>query len=93
MLYAPVPDQAPLWLTLTSWDNEDREYELVWIRDDNKTEVRHINLPAMGDSPPVLLSGIAAREDRSGATVQVFAVMPRLTLHCRDDRVGAWWRA
>lgn len=92
MVSAPVPNPAPLWLSVTSWDDMDREYELVWIRDDNKTEARNIVVPAHGEGRPVLLAGIGAREDRNGPTVEILAAV-RLILRCRDDQTGALWKA
>jgi hypothetical protein len=93
MLYTPIPDPAPLWLSLTSWDDTEREYELVWTRDDNKAETRNVVLPAHGEGRPVLLDGIAAREDQSGPTPEIIAAIPRLILRCRDGQTGAMWRA
>ena len=93
MLYTQIPDPAPLWISLTSWDDSEREYELVWTRDDNKAETRNVVLPAHGDGRPVLLVGIAAREDQTGPTREIIAAIPLLILRCRDDQTGALWRA
>jgi hypothetical protein len=48
---------------------------------------------AATEADPVLLTGIEAREDRSGPTSQVVASIPRLTLYCQDSHVRAKWQA
>jgi hypothetical protein len=98
MPWTAVPDPAPLWVTLALWAPVQAEYKLVWVDDDGQSHEHYI---PVGDMPPdaatevepVLLTGIKAREDRSGPVVQTLASVPMLSVYCRDRRVQADWQA
>jgi hypothetical protein len=67
------------------------EYQVEWL--DNMGETRSVKLTPDGMDQRVLLEGIQAEEVEHGPGYVPAAVIPRLTITCRDQRMGSAWAA
>jgi hypothetical protein len=83
--------RLPLHAVLIFHEEFAEEYRVEWLDVGGRT--RSVQLTPNGMDQRVLLEGIEAHEVEDGPGYVPAAVIPRLTITCRDQRMGSAWTA